>query len=74
MLGLSKRQSEVIALVADGFQNKEIADKLKICRRTVEYHRINIENKFNIKGTAQLTKLAVKLNLITLPLLEVNLC
>jgi len=45
MMGLSAREMEIIDLVADGLTNQEIAVKLTISKRTVDYHVSNMFTK-----------------------------
>lgn len=61
---LSKREIEVLALIAEGNTNTEIADMLFTSRRTVEGHRQNLIEKTGVKNTAALIRLAVKSGLI----------
>ncbi|ALW85181.1 hypothetical protein AUC43_08795 [Hymenobacter sedentarius] len=63
-LGLSKREMEVLGLVAEGMTNAEIADKLFTSKRTVETHRQNIIAKTQAKNTAALIKLAARQGLL----------
>ena len=56
---LSRREIEVLILVAKGFINKEIADKLNISLPTVISHRKNIVEKLGIKSVSGLTIYAV---------------
>ena len=56
---LSMREIEVLSLVARGFINKEIADKLNISLTTVITHRKNIIEKLGIKSVSGLTIYAV---------------
>jgi DNA-binding CsgD family transcriptional regulator len=56
---LSPREIEVLVLVARGFINKEIADRLNISLTTVISHRKNITDKLGIKSVAALTVYAV---------------
>ncbi|MFA5059715.1 MAG: response regulator transcription factor [Candidatus Omnitrophota bacterium] len=56
---LTKRERQVLELIAKEFPNKNIAQKLKISLRTVETHRANLTRKLNIKSTAGLVKYAV---------------
>lgn len=56
---LSPREIEVLALVARGLINKEIADKLNISLTTVISHRKNITEKLGIKSVSALTIYAV---------------
>jgi len=59
VLPISDREAEVLALVARGFINKEIADKLCISLPTVVTHRKNICDKLNIRSVSALTIYAV---------------
>ncbi|QCR21575.1 response regulator transcription factor [Pontibacter sp. SGAir0037] len=63
---LSARELEVLELIADGYTNLEIADKLFASKRTIETHRQNMLEKTNSKNTAQLVKFAIDNSLISL--------
>jgi len=63
---LSKREIEVLALVAEGKSNKEVADKLFISVKTVDTHKMHILDKLGLKNTAELVRYAIKNNLISL--------
>jgi len=63
---LTSREQEILALVAGGKGNKQIADELFISVKTVETHKSHILEKLNLKNTAALVKYAIKNNLITL--------
>ena len=56
---LSDREIEVMALIVQGFINKEIADKLNIGLSTVITHRKNIMDKLGLKSVSALTIYAV---------------
>jgi two-component system nitrate/nitrite response regulator NarL len=56
---ITKREQDVLNLVADGNTSNEIADKLGLSTRTVESHRYNIMQKLGIKSAAGLVKFAV---------------
>ena len=56
---LTRREKEVLELIANGLTNNEIAEKLFISCTTVDTHRKNLLAKFNAKNTAELVKLAV---------------
>lgn len=62
---LSRRELQVLTLIADGFTNKQIADELGISVRTVETHRERLMRKLNVQGTAALTKAAITLGLVS---------
>lgn len=51
---LTPRQREVLALLAAGMSNKEIAWKLKTSRRTIEVHRARIMEKLRMRSFAEL--------------------
>jgi DNA-binding NarL/FixJ family response regulator len=55
---LTRRETEVLKLIADGFTNQEIADKLFISSWTVDSHRKNLLLKFNARNTAILIRTA----------------
>ena len=64
LLGLSKREMEVLQLVAAGHTNAEIASILFASKRTVETHRQNIMEKTQTRNTASLIKMAVRHGLL----------
>jgi len=57
---LSRREKEVLELIAEGYTNPEIAEKLFLSQFTVDTHRKNLLAKLNVKNTASLVKLAVE--------------
>ena len=63
---LTKRELEVLALVASGKSNQEVADDLFISIKTVETHKNHILDKLGLKNTAELVKYAIKNKLISL--------
>ncbi len=63
---LSKREEEVLTLIASGNSLKEIADLLFISIKTVETHKLHIHDKLGLTNTAQLVKYAIENNLIEL--------
>jgi two-component system response regulator NreC len=60
---LTKREKEVLYLVANGLSNQEIAVRLEISARTVDTHKTNLMQKLNIKTTAALARYAFENNL-----------
>lgn len=56
---ITKRESEVLKLIAEGLTNQEIADKLFISPLTVDSHRKNLILKFEAKNTASMISIAV---------------
>lgn len=63
---LSERETEVVALIAEGKSNKEIAMHLGIGVRTIETHRERIMRKLDIHSVAGLTKFAIANGMITM--------
>jgi DNA-binding NarL/FixJ family response regulator len=61
---ITRREKEVLQLIAEGMINKEIAEKLFISTTTVDTHRNSLLSKFDVKNTANLIKLAAQYNLI----------
>jgi DNA-binding NarL/FixJ family response regulator len=51
--GLTEREMEVVRLVAEGMSNKEIAHKLKVKKRTVEFHMGNILGKLGVASQVE---------------------
>lgn len=56
---LTKREREILRLIAEGKSSKEIANLLFISIRTAQNHRANIMNKLGIKKTADLVRYAI---------------
>lgn len=61
---LTRRESEVLELIAEGLTNNEMARRLFISITTVDTHRKNLLMKLGAKNTAALVSRAVKLELI----------
>jgi len=57
---LTAREIEILKLIADGYTNPEVAERLFISPLTVERHRKNIIAKLNAKNTASLIKIAAR--------------
>lgn len=63
-LNITQREAEIIALIAEGKTNKEIADLLFLSSHTVNTHRKKIMTKLGITNTAGLVMYAIKENII----------
>jgi|GEM_PF-1901867 DNA-binding NarL/FixJ family response regulator len=61
---LTKREKEVLCLISEGKNTKEISEDLFISLHTVETHRRNLLEKLNAKNTAEMVKVAMVNNLI----------
>jgi DNA-binding NarL/FixJ family response regulator len=61
---LTKREKEIVKLIAEGFTNAQIAQQLFLSVDTVDTHRKNLYTKLNIKNTALLIRYALDNGLI----------
>jgi DNA-binding NarL/FixJ family response regulator/anti-sigma regulatory factor (Ser/Thr protein kinase) len=61
---LTRREQEVVKLIADSRTSREIAEKLVISEKTVERHRTNILIKLGLKDRVALTRYAIRRGLI----------
>ncbi|WEK36058.1 MAG: response regulator transcription factor [Candidatus Pseudobacter hemicellulosilyticus] len=61
---LTRREKEVLELIAEGMTNNEIAQKLFISVTTVDTHRKNLLAKFDVKNTASLIRIATQQHFI----------
>jgi DNA-binding NarL/FixJ family response regulator len=61
---LTNREKEILQLIAEGFTNPQIAEKIFLSPFTVDTHRKNLLAKLNVKNTASLIRLAVEQKLI----------
>jgi two-component system response regulator NreC len=62
--GLSEREVEVLKLIALGYTNAEIADKLYLSVRTIETHRNHIHQKLRLDSRAELVRYALDHGLV----------
>ena len=62
--GISKRELEVLQLMADGLSNQEIADKLFVSLNTVKTHSANLFSKLGVNKRTQAIQKAKELSLI----------
>lgn len=64
--GLGHREEEVLRLIADGYSSKQIARHLEIAPSTVDVHRRNIMRKIGLHKVADLTRFAIRHQMVTL--------
>lgn len=62
---ITKREREILRLIAQGLTTKEISEKLFISHRTVDTHRTNLLRKLKLRNTAALVRFALENKLIT---------
>ena len=61
---LTRREREIVKLIADSYAGREIADTLVISEKTVERHRANILIKLGLKDRVALTRYAIRRGLV----------
>jgi DNA-binding NarL/FixJ family response regulator len=62
--GLTPGEIEVLKLLPYGYQNKEMGEKLKLSRRTIEGYRDSMKKKLCVHTTAELIIFAIRARLI----------
>jgi len=65
--GLSRREREVLGLIVQGRNNREIGERLFISQRTVGVHVGNILSKLGVSGRVEAAMVAVRLELVPTP-------
>lgn len=63
---LTKRQREILALIALGQTTQAIAKRLEISFKTAAAHRTHIQVKLNVHNTADMTRAAIRMGLVRL--------
>jgi two-component system secretion response regulator SsrB len=63
---LTKRERQVLKLIAEGGRNRDIAQRLTISQKTVETHRLNMMQKLEAHNIAELVKWAHRLGMTAL--------
>lgn len=61
---LSQRELEILPLIAKGYGNKDIAEKLFVSVKTIEAHKARIMDKLNLKSRPELFEYAMKKKLL----------
>jgi Response regulator containing a CheY-like receiver domain and an HTH DNA-binding domain len=62
---LTRRQREVLQLIAEGHAAKSIAYTLNISVKTAEFHRASIMEKLGLRSTAELTRYAIDQKMVS---------
>ncbi|MFN8495642.1 MAG: LuxR C-terminal-related transcriptional regulator [Caldilineaceae bacterium] len=63
---LIAREREVLQRLAEGYSNRQIAEQLHLSLKTVGVHRLNLMKKLDIHAITELTKYAIRKDLIDL--------
>jgi two-component system response regulator NreC len=61
---LTEREREILKLVAEGYTNNQIAERLVISPKTVDTHRTHVMDKLNLHSRAELVKYAIRRGLL----------
>jgi DNA-binding NarL/FixJ family response regulator len=61
---VTRREKEVLELIANGLTNNEMAERLFISANTIDTHRKNLLTKFGARNTASLIKIVMQFNLL----------
>ena len=63
---LTKRQKQIMVLIAEDLSSREIGTRLGISPKTVEYHKDLIRQRLEVKGTAGIVRYAIRAGLVKL--------
>jgi DNA-binding NarL/FixJ family response regulator len=61
---LTRREKEILRLIASNYSSQDIADNLCLSKRTVENHRTHLLQKLDVKNSASLIRIAMEFGLI----------
>ncbi len=61
---LTRREMEILRLVAQGYSNRQVAEKMTVSVRTVESHRTNLMGKLALRGRVELVRYAMEHGLL----------
>jgi ATP/maltotriose-dependent transcriptional regulator MalT len=64
LLGITKRELEILELIAQGMSNREIAEKLFVSENTVKTHSSRLFDKLNAKRRTQAVQIGKEMGLI----------
>ena len=57
---ISFREEQILKFLNEGLSSKEMAEKLKLSKKTVDFYRSNIMRKFNLKNASDLIRFSIK--------------
>jgi len=58
-IDLNFREEQILQMIIDGYTSKEIADKMFLSKKTIDYYRSNLLRKFDIKTQIELVKCGI---------------
>jgi DNA-binding NarL/FixJ family response regulator len=61
---ITRREKEILGLIASGLTSHQIAEQLNLSQRTVENHRFSLMQKLNVKNSMGLTRIALQMGLL----------
>jgi DNA-binding NarL/FixJ family response regulator len=61
---ITDREREILKMICDEISLKEIANRLAVSEKTIQTHKLNIQNKLNVRGTVGLVKAAYQIGLL----------
>ena len=61
---LTNREFQIFKLVAEGYSNTAIAEKISISPKTVSVHHLNLMRKLDLQNTTQLIRMAINYSII----------
>jgi DNA-binding NarL/FixJ family response regulator len=61
---LTRREREIVKLIAEGYRSKDIAEYLSISIKTVEKHRTNLMKKLDLHSVSSLTNYAIQQGIV----------
>ena len=61
---LTRREKEIVKLIAEGYRSKDIAEQLSISIKTVEKHRSNLMKKLDLHSVSSLTNYAIQKGIV----------
>src|SRR5689334_19030687 len=61
---ISEREREILKMICDEISLKDIANRLAVSEKTIQTHKLNIQNKLNVRSTVGLVKAAYQIGLL----------
>ncbi len=61
---ITEREREILKMICDEISLKDIASRLAVSEKTIQTHKLNIQNKLNVKSTVGLVKAAYQIGLL----------